>query len=621
MSTEPKTISKSEELTRLLACADQLSIFRNPDGAPYALLPGDLLNQWDAADLRSPDFDSFLLDDYHDKFGEFPSAIQIGAARRLLDRRIARRPTPTLPVSCRVARGNAERWREPGDPQIYRETLALDLGRPNPGAEDLVLEIDADGWSVNNASSFYFLRHRGYRHIPAPEPAGDEALRELKAILRADDAGFHRILAWLLAAMRPKGPYPILVLQGETGSGKTRAATILRSLLDPAAVPFQCLPANPNQLLAQARQTWIQAYDHVTAMPKEISSTLCRLSAGAAFNLPAGPKESPIAVNLARPILLTVPTDAKGASWRPRPDLLDRTLTATLTALTAQDRRPQSEIEERFEKIRPQILGALAQAASRAMQREKEVRLTACPRNASAAIWAIAAFPQIQPALEERNEFALPKDPLIDKVVTLMAAQPAWQGTATKLALDLDLPVAANHLSRKLKEVTEILQAQGIGIVFPRRGNKGQTIRITKSTSPAILPEPDRHIVTNAAQATTPDPSTSEPVPLSPRQPPPPIDAESGLTIHSEPDRHIVTPQQSKGEILPSPSQLNSPPTAPPDAKSIEPRPLQPATAPDPDSPGDLPALSHGASAQGKVYSFKSGPHRQVAGALWGDLK
>lgn len=56
--------------------------------------------------------------------------------------------------------------------------------------------------------------------------------------------------------MRANGPYPILVLQGEAGSGKSQAARMLKALLDPAPVAFQPLPGNPNTLLRQASQTW-----------------------------------------------------------------------------------------------------------------------------------------------------------------------------------------------------------------------------------------------------------------------------------------------------------------------------------------------------------------------------
>jgi AAA+ superfamily predicted ATPase len=37
---------------------------------------------------------------------------------------------------------------------------------------------------------------------------------------------------WLLAAFRPYGPFPILILQGPPGTGKTMAARFLRTLVD-----------------------------------------------------------------------------------------------------------------------------------------------------------------------------------------------------------------------------------------------------------------------------------------------------------------------------------------------------------------------------------------------------
>jgi hypothetical protein len=90
---------------------------------------------------------------------------------------------------------------------------------------------------------------------------------------------------------------------------------------------------------------WIQAFDHVTAMPKQISSTLCHLSTGAGFSVSVG--ASLISISVARPVLMTVPICASGAAWRPTTDLVDRMLTVTLPALTAQTRRPESEIAGR----------------------------------------------------------------------------------------------------------------------------------------------------------------------------------------------------------------------------------------------------------------------------------
>jgi hypothetical protein len=121
------------------------------------------------------------------------------------------------------------------------------------------------------------------------------------------------------------------------------------------------------------------------------------------------------------------------------------------------------------------------------MCRVDQIQLTSYSRNAEAVVWAVAAAPalnttqeSIQNALEQINQFQLPRDPLLQKLTTLMETREVWQGTATKLKSELDLSDAPNHLSRKLKEVQAPLQVQGIEIAFPPRQESGQTIRISK---------------------------------------------------------------------------------------------------------------------------------------------
>jgi len=64
--------------------------------------------------------------------------------------------------------------------------------------------------------------------LPLPEPCAGGSVGDLRSFLnvRSDD-DFELALAWLLAAMRDRGPYPVLALMGEQGSAKTSFATIL----------------------------------------------------------------------------------------------------------------------------------------------------------------------------------------------------------------------------------------------------------------------------------------------------------------------------------------------------------------------------------------------------------
>ena len=457
----------------------------------------------------------------------------------LVDREASRR---VRTVALRVAGGKEEHTRELGQPPTVRQVLALDLGRRSPAEADSILEIDANGWSVKHSSGFAFRRPRGYRPLPEPELAGPEALAELKDLLGVDNDDWLRILTWLIDAMRPQGPHRILLIHSCDGSGQ-QAAKMLKSLVDPTASLFQPLPTNPNTVLRQATQTWVQAYDHVTSMSKQISAALCRLSTGAAFSLQF--HGSPITISLARPILMTVPLGVCGAAWKPTSDLLERMLTITLPPLTEETTRPESEVVEKFLKARPKILGALAQAVSEAIRRVDQIRLTSYPRHAAAAVWAIAAAPalnttqeSLQQALSQTSQFAVPKDPLLEKLPMLLGTRDHWQGTATQLKLELDLSIAPNHLSRKLKEVQAILQAQGIEIAFPRRQESGQLIRIFKVHQAEVG-------LTSRSAGDLPVDS---------------VDATSatGASTMSAPqkiDRQIVSGEQSKEETIALPPQ------------------------------------------------------------------
>ena len=50
-------------------------------------------------------------------------------------------------------------------------------------------------------------------------------------------------VAWMLAALRPKGPYPVLVLQGEQGSSKSTTERLLRASVDPNTATTDCQPS------------------------------------------------------------------------------------------------------------------------------------------------------------------------------------------------------------------------------------------------------------------------------------------------------------------------------------------------------------------------------------------
>ena len=231
---------------------------------------------------------------------------------------------------------------------------------------------------------------RGTRALPEPERGGQiEALRGFLNL--ASDEDFNLAVAWLLAALRPTGPYPVLVLTGEQGSAKSTCARMLRALVDPHEAALRAPPRNEHELFIAARNAHVLAFDNLSTVPAWLSDALCRLSTGAGFaarKLYTDDEESVISAE--RPVLLNS-IDAVVT----RGDLADRALVLTLEDTPKTERKTESELWADFERARPHILGALLDAMVVGLNRVAEIRLDELPRMADFATWVVACEPGV----------------------------------------------------------------------------------------------------------------------------------------------------------------------------------------------------------------------------------
>ena len=251
-----------------------------------------------------------------------------------------------------------------------------------------VVEIDSEGWRVlGDAPAARFRRPKTAG--PLPEPArGDagEGLSALRSFLNMGEADFALCVAWLLASLRDTGPYPLLVLTGEQGSGKSTAAKLLRSLVDPASPPITGMPRSERDAVIAARNRHVLAYDNLSGLPTWLSDTLCRLSTGEGYATRAlYTNDEEVVIETSRPVILT---GIENPSVRG--DLADRSLIVRLSPISDADRRTESELMAAFEEVRPRIFGALLHGLSEGMRRYGGVHLERLPRMADFCKWAVA---------------------------------------------------------------------------------------------------------------------------------------------------------------------------------------------------------------------------------------
>src|SRR6476661_1571504 len=169
--------------------------------------------------VRSIRLRSWLRRNYYDATGAAAGAGAISAALDLLEAR-AQFDAPRRPIYLRVAEHEG---------RIY-----LDLADEGWRA----VEIGPDGWQVITSPPVRFRRAAGMLSLPVPVRGGSiEALTAFLNLPTRND--FVLVAAWLLAALRPGGPYPLLAVSGEQGSAKTVLSKILRALIVPNAAPVR----------------------------------------------------------------------------------------------------------------------------------------------------------------------------------------------------------------------------------------------------------------------------------------------------------------------------------------------------------------------------------------------
>jgi len=270
--------------------------------------------------IRSKRFRSFLRRCHYQATGEAASAAEIRSALDLLEA-WALFDGPERIVYIRTAEH---------DGHIY-----LDLADEHWRAVD----IGPDGWRLIGFPPVRFRRPAGMLPLPVPERGGSiETLRSFLNLPNRND--FVLIVAWLPAALRAGGPYPLLAISGEQGSAKTVLSKLLKALIDPNAAPVRALSRQERELMIAANNGYLLAFDNLSGLPAWLSDALCRLATGGSFAVrQLYTDDEEMLFEAARPILLNGIEEVIS-----RPDLGDRAISLTLTPIGEAQRRADAEL-------------------------------------------------------------------------------------------------------------------------------------------------------------------------------------------------------------------------------------------------------------------------------------
>jgi hypothetical protein len=470
---------------KLIELAQTAELFHTPDSAGFAdLFINGHRETWP---IRAKGFRRWLARRFFEETGGAPSSEALQSALNVIEAK-AHFDAPERLVHIRV--GGL-------DGRLY-----LDLG----DAAWRAVEIDSAGWRVIDHPPVRFRRASGMKPMPMPVSGGSiDALRFFLNV--QSDADFVLVVAWTLACLRNRGPYPVIVLSGEQGSAKSTFSAILRALLDPNTAPLRALPREDRDLFIAASNGHVLAFDNVSGLPAWISDTLCRLATGGGFAVrQLYSDQDEVLFDAARPVILNGIEDIVT-----RPDLADRAVFLTLEPISEERRRPEQELWAAFEAERPRILGVLLDAVAKGLAMLPQTKLEKLPRMADFALWATACETALWPAgtfwsaycgnRDEAVEGVIDADPIAAAVRGLIAARTEWTGTASDLlgalaevagervAKSKTWPDSPRALAGRLRRAATFLRKIGIEISFEREGRARTRIIHIATTGNPSMPE------------------------------------------------------------------------------------------------------------------------------------
>ncbi|HEY2345415.1 MAG TPA: hypothetical protein VGH80_05955 [Xanthomonadaceae bacterium] len=194
------------------------------------------------------------------------------------------------------------------------------------------------------------------------------------------------VAGFMLAALRPSGPYPLLILEGEQGSGKSTATRIIRRLIDPSTAPLRAPPGDVRDLLVGALNGWLLALDNLSYLTPQLSDALCRLATGGAISERAlYTNTDEVLIEVQRPAIVNGIEDVAT-----RPDLAERALHVELEVIA--DCRSEADLWATFEADAPAIFAGLLNGLAAAVRDHASVKVGTLPRMADFAQWSAAGM-------------------------------------------------------------------------------------------------------------------------------------------------------------------------------------------------------------------------------------
>lgn len=359
----------------------------------------------------------------------------------------------------------------------HEDAIVLDLGRSDGRA----VMIRPGGWECVDDSPVPFRRTALTAALP--EPVRNGQLAHLRRLLNVTDDSWPLLVGYIVAALFPAIPHPIMLLGGLHGTGKTTAAALVAGLFDPCTAENHNVPRDPEAWAMAANGSWGVVVDNVSTIPEWWSDALCKAVTGAGWVRRAHYENYALSVLTFRRVVVLTSIDA-GAL---RGDLGDRLLIVDLEPIPPARRRDERSLRADYAAQRPALLGAVLDLVSAVLRELPTVELASLPRMADfarilAAVDRVLDSEALPLYLTQRDRIAedvVAADPFGEAVASL-ARDGEWAGTAGELLAKLTpdgkrpdgWPRTPHGTAGRLKRLIPALAGTGVQVIPPGKADR-----------------------------------------------------------------------------------------------------------------------------------------------------
>ncbi len=230
--------------------------------------------------------------------------------------------------------------------------------------------INSKGWKLKKKSRYIFLKRAEMKEQVAPIKGGN--LKELLApFVNMSEDSYILFLIYLVQCFFYNSNHFVAIISSGQGSGKSTLTKLIQLLVDPSLAEKTLLPSSVEELKNHLATNLLVAFDNTRKLNDDFSDILCAATTGTTVTKRKLFTDIDMMILTLKNIIVL-----NGIDIVPKKaDLLERSLLFELEKITPDRRMTDNKFWSSFKEKRAEILGAIFDTISKALEIKKTLHL------------------------------------------------------------------------------------------------------------------------------------------------------------------------------------------------------------------------------------------------------